>query len=420
MPTGFYMLIAAQFVSALADNALLILAAALLQEQGFAPWWVPLLKFSFTISYVLLAPFMGPLADAVPKTRLMVWMNGLKILGVLLLFSAMHPVLAYAVAGIGAAAYAPAKYGLITEWVPPRLLVQANGWIEISVVMAALAGVVLGGVLVSAWFANIAWVAQMGVGFASILHGMGSPLVSHLLAPLGLMALLYGLAALLQLKVPACEVEYPQPKSFQVAALIRDFAAANGRLWRDPDGGLTLTVTTLFWGVGATVQFAVLRWAKEVLDLPLDGAAYLQAAVAIGVVLGAGLAGSLVNLGAAWRVLPAGVVLGLMIAGAALTRSLSTSLPALTLLGVVGGVLVVPMNALLQHRGHQLLTAGRSIAVQGFNENLSILVMLGAYAACLALDWSIVPVLVGLGAWVALAMAVIIWAHARQHRKPVV
>jgi hypothetical protein len=212
-------------------------------------------------------------------------------------------------------------------------------------------------------------------------------------------------------------VTYP-PTSFQVSALVRDFAAANRRLWRDPEGGLTLTVTTLFWGVGATVQFAVLRWAKDVLQLPMDGAAYLQAVVAIGVVMGAGLAGALVALGAAWRVLPAGVLLGLMISGAALTTGLPTTLPALSLLGVVGGILVVPMNALLQHRGHQLLTAGRSIAVQGFNENLSILVMLGAYAACLALDWPIVPMLVVFGLLVALAMAAIIWAHAQQRPKP--
>ena len=417
MPSGFYLLIAAQFVSALADNALLILAAALLQEQGFAPWWAPMLKFSFTISYVLLAPFMGPFADAVPKTRLMVWMNGLKTIGVLLMFTAIHPVLAYAVVGVGAAAYAPAKYGLITEWVPARLLVRANGWIEVSVVLAALSGTVLGGFLVSAWYARTPFAVQVGALLAPVLHGLGLPLQSKLLASLVLVLCLYGLAAWLQSGVRTGVVSYPK-SSFQVPALVRDFAVANRRLWRDPQGGMTLTVTTLFWGVGATVQFAVLRWAKEVLQLPMDGAAYLQAVVAIGVVMGAGLAGALVGLGAAWRVLPAGVLLGLMISGAALTTGLNTTLPALSLLGVVGGILVVPMNALLQHRGHQLLTAGRSIAVQGFNENLSILVMLGAYAACLALDWPIVPMLVGFGLWVALAMAAIIWVHARQRRRP--
>jgi len=275
----------------------------------------------------------------------------------------------------------------------------------------------LGGFLASAWYASTPFAMQIGAVIGPVLQGLGLPLVSKLLASLVLVVVLYGVAALLQSGVRTGVVTYP-PTSFPVSALVRDFAAANRRLWRDPEGGLTLTVTTLFWGVGATVQFAVLRWAKDVLQLPMDGAAYLQAVVAIGVVMGAGLAGALVALGAAWRVLPAGVLLGLMISGAALTTGLPTTLPALSLLGVVGGILVVPMNALLQHRGHQLLTAGRSIAVQGFNENLSILVMLGAYAACLALDWPIVPMLVVFGLLVALAMAAIIWAHAQQRPKP--
>jgi LPLT family lysophospholipid transporter-like MFS transporter len=404
MPPGFHVLIAAQFSSALADNALLIVAMALLDEQGFAPWWAPLLKFSFTLSYVLLAPFIGPLADSMPKARLMAWMNAVKMLGIVALFMGVHPVLAYALVGLGAATYAPAKYGLVTEMVPARRLVAANGWIEVSIVCAALLGTVLGGGLVSHWLREAALVAQV----SALTTALGLPLVSQLLLSLALLLLVYGLAALLQLGVPDSGVRYPGCTPHPLA-LVRDFRAANARLWADPAGGLSLSVTTLFWGVGATLQFAVLRWAVDRLGLGLDQAAYLQAVVALGVVAGAALAGRWVPLREATRVLPAGVLLGLLIAVVALLHSLAPALPMLALVGAVGGVLVVPMNALLQHRGHELLTAGRSIAVQGFNENLSILVMLGSYAGLLAWQVPLVPLMCGFGLLIASAMAALIW-----------
>ncbi|WP_088280026.1 lysophospholipid transporter LplT [Ideonella sp. A 288] len=408
MPPGFHRLIAAQFASALADNALLIVAIAILVEQGLPGWWAPLLKFSFTISYVLLAPFVGPLADAVPKARLMAWMNGVKVVGVMALLVGLHPVAAFAVVGLGAAAYAPAKYGLVTELVPPRRLVAANGWIEVSVVGAALLGTVLGGLLVSDLLRGSAWAVSSQAQFAAWTGSAGTRCTLSLLA----LFAVYGVAAWLNLGIPDSGARYPR-SGMHPMAMVADFRRANRALWRDASGGLSLAVTTLFWGVGATLQFAVLRWAADVLSLPLDRAAYLQAGVAVGVVAGAGWAGRCIPLSQATRVLPVGVVLGLLMVAVAACSSLGVALPLLVLAGAVGGVLVVPMNALLQHRGCQLLSAGRSVAVQGFNENLSILAMLAGYAALLALDVGIVPLMAAFGLSIAGAMALLMW---REHR----
>lgn len=413
MPPGFHLLLSAQFASALADNALLIVAIAALVEQGLPGWWAPLLKFAFTISYVVLAPFVGPLADAIPKARLMAWMNGVKILGVLGLLAGVHPVLAYAVVGLGAAAYAPAKYGLVTEMVEQHRLVLANSWIEVSIVCAALLGTVLGGVIVGDWARDTA-LAQL---CRDTLHGLGLVPQSGLVLSMLVLLAVYGLASLLNLGVPDSGVRYP-PSGMRPLALTRSFRGANRTLWQDRDGGLSLAVTTLFWGVGATLQFAVLKWAVEVLGLTLAKAAYLQAAVAVGVIVGATLAGRMVRMEAAKRVLPAGVVLGLLMPVVASIDNVQAAIPLLALVGAVGGFLVVPMNALLQHRGYQVLSAGRSIAVQGFNENLSILVMLAAYAALVAIDVPITLLLWGLGLSIAAAIVVVMRHERRQAAAP--
>ena len=398
MPTGFYLIIAAQFVSALADNALLIVSIALLSEQGLPAWWAPMLKFVFTISYVVLAPFVGPLADAFPKARLMAWMNGVKILGVVALLMGFNPLVAFAIAGLGATAYAPAKYGLITEIVGPSLLVKANGWLETSVVCAALLGAVLGGVLV-----NTSVIAALnGLWHIDSLGGM-SPLYTSLLVLL----MIYAAASLLNLGIPHSGARYPA-SSIHPLLLIKDFWRANLLLWRDAQGGLSLAVTTIFWGLGATLQFIVLKWSADVLFLPLEQSAYLQTAVAVGVVAGAGIAGRWIPLRHAKRVLPAGVLMGLLIIVIAHVQAVTAALLFLALIGVVGGILVVPLNALLQHRGYVLLSAGRSVAVQGFNENLSVLCMLGVYAVLVAANVSIVLLLTLFGLCTAAAMGLLI------------
>jgi MFS transporter, LPLT family, lysophospholipid transporter len=283
MPPGFRPLIAAQFASALADNALLIVTIAVLQERGVPGWWAPLLKFGFTVSYVALAPFIGPLADTFRKARLMAWMNAVKALGLVALVLHVHPVLAFSIVGLGASAYAPAKYGLLTELVPAGRLVAANAWLEVSVVCAALLGTVLGGLLVSPWLLASPWALM---GWQS-LQRLAPFETSLLTVPLLSLLPIYGLAGLLNRGVPDSGARYPA-SGFHPLVLSREFWRANLTLWRDRDGGLSLAVTTIFWGIGATLQFAVLRWASDQLGLPLDQAAYLQAAVAVGVVAGAG------------------------------------------------------------------------------------------------------------------------------------
>ena len=405
MPRGFHLLIAAQFFSALADNALLIVTMAVLLQRDMAPWLAPMLKFGFTLAYVVLAPVVGPLADAMPKARLMAWMNGVKVLGVASLLAGIHPVAGFCIVGLGAAAYAPAKYGLVTEIVPAHRLVAANGWIEVSVVCAVLLGTVCGGLLVSPWW----------LGSGAISHAVQAGAPDALWVSLASLLAVYALAAVLNLGVPDSGARYPG-RSIHPLAMVRDFIGANRVLWRDREGGLSLAVTTLFWGVGATLQFVVLRWASEQLRLTLSQAAYLQGVVAIGVVAGAAIAGRFVPLAAAPRMLVFGVLLGLCMPLLAVVDSLALAVPLLVVVGAVGGLLVVPLNALLQHRGCQLLTAGRSIAVQGFNENASVLALLATYAALVALDLPLRTLMSGFG--LAIALAIMLLMLREWQRRP--
>ncbi|MBP6903517.1 MAG: lysophospholipid transporter LplT [Burkholderiaceae bacterium] len=406
---GLAALLAAQFLSALADNALLIVAIALLQDRGLPPWWAPLLKIGFNLAYVLLAPLVGPLADGRCKARWMGWMNGLKLAGAGALLLGLDPVAAFAIVGLGAAAYAPAKYGLLTELVPPAHLVQANAWLEVSVVAAALLGAVLGGALVHPALLHSAPALALQQGLQAWLSPLQLWTGDRVAPALALLLPLYGLAGLANLAVPASGARYPQTAALHPRALWRDFRSANRRLWADGDGGLSLAVTTLFWGLGATLQLAVLRWSEQVLGLTLSQAAPLQAAIGLGVVLGAWAAGRWVPLAAARRMLGCGVLLGLLMPLLAQQRSLPLVAALLVLAGAVGGLMVVPLNALLQHRGHQLLSAGRSIAVQGFNENASVLAMLGVYALLLHAGLDIARIITLFGLGIAAAMAWLAW-----------
>ena len=404
MPKGFFYLVSAQFASGLADHALLILGIAFLSEQGYPGWWAPLLKFSFTLSYVLLAPVLGPLSDAVSKPRLMAAMNGLKLIGVGFFLSGLHPVLAFALVGLAASAYAPAKYGLVTETVTPHQLVRANGWLEVSVVMAVILGTACGGLLISVrhWDAMV----LLNDGLCAVLH---LPVQTQLASPLLWVILIYALAAALNWGIPHSHAVYAQ-RSIHPVALCRDFGHSNTLLWRDPMARISLSVTTLFWGVGAVIQFAVLAWAQQIMQLPLEKGAFLQAIVAVGVIVGAAWAGHKISLPSATKVLPLGIVLGLLLPAIAFTHSLYWAIPLMIVVGVVGGLLMVPMNAMLQHRGFELLTAGRSIAVQGFNENASVLLLLGLYSALLALHMPLVWVMTLLGLCMALGMAALTWS----------
>ena len=398
MPKGFFYLISAQFASGLADNALLILGIAFLSEQGYPGWWAPLLKFSFTLSYVFLAPLMGPLADAFSKAKLMACMNALKVVGVAFIFTSFHPMLAFAIAGMAASAYAPAKYGLVTETVPADQLVKANGWLEVTVVMSVILGTACGGLLIAS--KSFAWMSTLNLSFIELL---GLSLETQYAGPLLSLIVIYSIAGLLNFGIPSVNIRYVQ-QSMKPIALFKNFIQSNRILWQDPVGKLSLAVTTLFWGIGAVVQFAVLLWAKEALNMPLEQASLLQAVVAFGVIFGAGMAGHYVALQNAYKVLPLGLWLGLSLPALAFSTSLWIAIPLMLITGFAGGMLMVPMNAVLQNRGYTLLTAGRSIAVQGFNENASVMVMLGVYSGLLALELPLQWVMVIMGSVMTLGM----------------
>jgi len=287
--------------------------------------------------------------------------------------------------------------------VAPEKLVTANAWIEVSVVCAVLLGTVMGGFLVSDWFTGSAGALAVRGVLADIAPHSGALGLSLL----GVLAL-YAMAALLNLKIPDSGRRYGA-RWQSPRVMLTAFAADNRRVWRDHEGGLSLAVTTLFWGVGATLQFVVLRWAQLSLNLPLDQAAYLQGVVAVGVVGGAALAGWVVGIEQARRVLPLGIAMGLVVPWMSAVHSLEMAVVLLALVGALGGLFVVPMNALLQHRGAILLTAGRSIAVQGFNENLSVLLVLGLYTSLVAADLPMTTLLLGLGLGVAACIAALMW-----------
>ncbi len=402
MPKGFFYLISAQFASGLADNALLILGIAFLHEQGFPGWWAPLLKFSFTLSYVFLAPLMGPLADAFPKSKLMACTNAMKVLGVAMIFCNIHPLIVFAAVGMAASAYAPAKYGLVTETVRSENLVKANGWLEVTVVMSVILGTACGGLLVAS--TSFEMMNALNTRFIESFH---VNLHTQFAGPLLALVAIYSTAALLNFGIPPVKVQYEQ-QSFHPWSLFRNFFESNQTLWKDEAGKISLAVTTLFWGIGAVVQFAVLLWAKQALDMPLEKASLLQAIVAFGVIFGASIAGHYVALKHAYKVMPLGIWLGVSLPALAFSNSLWIAIPLMLLTGLAGGMLMVPMNAVLQNRGYVLLTAGRSIAVQGFNENASVMLMLGLYTGLLAIDFPLRWVMSIMGTLMIISMLYLI------------
>ena len=408
MPFGFYIIMAAQFFSALADNALLIAAIATLREMQAPSEYEPLLKTFFTVSYVVLAAFVGAFADSMPKWRVMFISNAIKIFGCSLMFFSVHPLLAYAVVGLGAAAYSPAKYGILTEYLPPRLLVVANGWIEGLTVGAIILGVVIGGALVKPQVA-----AQL-LAFDFPVIDTGIDTIGEM--ALCVIGLLYLVASVFNLYVPDTGVDHKSLHSNPLY-LLREFNHCLSLLWRDKLGQISLAVTTLFWGAGATLQFIVIRWSESALGLGLSEASLLQGVTAIGVAIGAVIAARTITLRKSVRVIPLGIAMGLIVLVMDFVNSLYVAIPLLVLVGGLSGFFVVPMNALLQHRGHILMGAGHSIAVQNFNENLSILIMTGLYYFMVQQGTSIYLVVTLFGLFVSAAMYLVRQQHLINQRE---
>ncbi len=395
MDRGFFIIMAAQFFSALADNALLIAAIAYLREIHAPPAHEPLLKLFFTISYVVLAAFVGAFSDSMPKGRVMFISNNIKVVGCLMMVLGFNPLYAYGVVGLGAAAYSPAKYGILTEYLPHSKLVAANSWIEGLTVAAIILGTMVGGWLISPLVHHF---------FAAVDREVYGGTIFNLLDySVGAIAVIYVVAAIFNLWIPDTGVDH-RVAHRNPLFLLRDFSHSLRLLWFDKLGQITLAVTTLFWGAGAALQFILLRWAQVSLHIPLHDATYLQVVFALGVAVGAVVAGKLVPISKSVNVITVGIVMGL---AATLMVVIHTLVPAVILMVIIGamsGFFVVPMNALLQHRGHILMGAGHSIAVQNFNENLSILVMLGLYSILVWSKLSVNAVILLFGLFVAVTM----------------
>ncbi len=408
MKAGFYTIMAAQFFSSLADNALLVAAIALLREMREPAWMTPALKQSFVVSYVVLAPIVGAFADSMPKGRVMLITNAIKVMGCGLMLFAVHPLLAYAVVGFGAAAYSPAKYGILTELLPPEQLVVANGWIEGTTVASIILGVLMGGMLISPRVSTY----LLGFDVPTIDVGVDTPPE----AAIAVIMLAYVIAAVFNWFIPDTGVDH-RIASKNPVFLVREFSHCVALLWRDKLGQISLATTTLFWGAGATLQFIVIDWAAHALGFNLSQASYLQGVVAFGIAAGAVLAARLVSLRGSVGVIPLGIAMGLIVIGIIFVREVPVAAFMMVMIGGLAGFFVVPMNALLQHRGHVLMGAGHSIAVQNFNENIGILVMVGIYALMVRLGLSIQAVVVLFGVFVSGTMTLVLLLHRHNQRQ---
>ncbi|MFM9880529.1 MAG: lysophospholipid transporter LplT [Burkholderiaceae bacterium] len=404
MKRGFYTIMAAQFFSSLADNALFVAAVVLLKSEGHPEWQRAALVPMFALFYVVLAPFVGALADARPKGQVMFISNAIKVAGCLFMLFGLHPLAAYAIVGLGAAAYSPAKYGILTELLPASMLVKANGWIEGLTISSIILGVLLGGQLVG----PVLSAHLLSVDFPLINTGIDTAPEAAIM----LLVLVYMVAAWFNTRIPLTGAPL-RPLPANKFSLLADFWDCNSRLWRDKLGQISLATTTLFWGVSGNLRYIVLAWSAAALGYSTTQASKLVGVVAIGTAIGAVLAIRM-KLEQAPRLMPLGIAMGVLVIGMNFIDTVWVAAPFLIVLGALGGFLVVPMNALLQHRGHNLMGAGRSIAVQNFNEQACILFLGAFYAASTGL--------LGLSAFAAITIfgvvvAGVMWLIKRWHAR---
>jgi MFS transporter, LPLT family, lysophospholipid transporter len=407
MKRGFFTIMSAQFFSSLADNALFVAAVELLRTGGAPEWQRAALVPMFALFYVVLAPFVGAFADAQPKGKVMFISNAIKVFGCLMMLFGSHPLLAYAIVGLGAAAYSPAKYGILTELLPASQLVKANGWIEGLTIASIILGVLLGGQLVGHSVSHL----LLSFDFPIFDTGVDTPPE----AAIFILIFVYALAAWFNTRIPLTGVEMrPMPKNY--LELLPDFWTCNSRLWRDKLGQISLSTTTLFWGVSGNLRYIVLAWSAAALGYSTTQASSLVGVVAVGTAVGAVVASMRMRLDMATGVIPMGIAMGLLVILMNVITNVWVAAPFLILLGGLGGFLVVPMNALLQHRGHNLMGAGRSIAVQNFNEQACILGLGAFYSLSTGLGLSAFGAITAFG----IVVASVMWLIKRWHESNLV
>ncbi|TAN65427.1 MAG: lysophospholipid transporter LplT [Methylobacter sp.] len=403
MNRGFSTILAAQFFSSLGDNALLFAAIALLKNLDAPSWQTPVLQQFFVVSFIVLAPFVGAFSDALPKGQVMFISNGIKIVGCTAMLLGLHPLLAYGFVGVGAALYSPAKYGILTEYLPPDKLIWANGWMEGLTVASIILGAIFGGLLIGH---RVEDKIVQQLGGLEFNGGIDSAPEFAIFVILGL----YFVAAVLNYFIPKLSIEH-RLSSRSPKFLLADFWHGFLLLWKDPLGQVSLAVTSLFWGAGTSLRLIILAWAAVALKLDLEHATQLTALVAIGLAIGSVVAAKAVPLEHAVKVLPLGIAMGFAILSMALITDWRPAAVMLIVIGTLAGSFLIPMNALLQHRGHLLMGSGHSIAVQNFNENLSILLMLGAYALMIDAGFSVHTVVIVFGLFLSATMGWLLKKH---------
>src|SRR6478735_7061536 len=403
MKRGFYTLMSAQFFSSLADQALFVAAVELIKNGGGAEWQRAALVPIFALFYVILAPWLGAFADAYPKRNVMLASNAIKVVGCVMMLVGTHPLMAYAIVGLGAAAYSPAKYGILTELLPASQLVKANGWIEGLTIASIILGILMGGQLVGHAISS----RMLSLDFPIFDTGIDTAPE----AAISLLILVYAVAAWFNTRIPLTGVEMrPVPKN--PLELVPDFWTCNSRLWRDKLGQISLATTTLFWGVSGNLRYIILAWSAAALGYSTTQASSLSGVVALGTAVGAIGASMRMRLDKATSVMPLGIAMGLLVIAMNFIHSAWVAAPFLILLGALGGYLVVPMNALLQHRGHNLMGAGRSIAVQNFNEQACILGLGAFYSLSAGMGLSAFGAITAFG----IVVAGFMWLIQRWHK----
>ncbi len=377
----------AQFISALADNALLFAAIALLKSYAAPSWQIPMLQEFFVLAFIVLAPFVGPFADGFPKGSVMFIANMLKLLGAVAMFAGVNPLFAYGLVGIGAAAYSPAKYGILSELVPAEKLVKANGLMEGSTIIAILLGAVLGGKLADI-SVSIALISICGCYFLAVIANTFIP------------------------RLPVARLD----TQFHPVKLAKEFFEALKVLTLNKDARFSLVGSSLFWGAGSTLRLLLVAWVPVALgNNDMSMPANLSGTVAIGIAVGAALAANLVSLKNINRVLPAGLLIGLFIMLFAYTSSLTIAIILLVLVGITGGFYVVPLNALLQERGHETVGAGNAVAVQNFFENFCMLTLIGLYIMLQKNNVPVIHITFIFGAIILLSVCVLSFKRLRQN-----
>lgn len=382
---GMMAVIAAQFLSAFGDNALLFATLALMKQQFYPDWSQPVLQMVFVGAYILFAPFVGQIADSFAKGRVMMMTNGLKLIGAASICLGVNPFIGYLLVGIGAAGYSPAKYGILGELTTGDKLVKANGLMEASTIAAILIGSVAGGVLAD-------W---------------------HVIAALVACAIAYGGAVVANVFIPRLAAARPG-QSWRFRPMTQRFFSACKTLWQNGEARFSLLGTSLFWGAGVTLRFLLVLWVPVALGIT-DNATptYLNAMVAVGIVVGAGAAAKLVTLKTVARCMPAGVLIGIVVAIFALQHAIVPAYALLFIIGICGGFFVVPLNALLQDIGKHSVGAGNAIAVQNLGENSAMLIMLAIYSLAILVGIPVVGVGIGFGVLFALAI-IGLWLWGRR------